>query len=127
MTTETTSPTNDLHPRWPGTDEPILLGHVGLVYVDGETPYHLKYGPAWWVGSVDEINRDVIRFGCGEQQLSELMARIPELTAGRVEELEHKGVDLQWESASEAVEGLRAIGVEPPASLLAMAEAEVSA
>ena len=112
----------ELHPRWPGTSEPILIGDVGLVHVDGKTDCHSAY-VGWWLGVVDEINRHVIRFGCGEQILSELVAKIPQLTAQNFWDLEWCGeAATGWETATDAVHGLRALGIDPPAALMAQAE-----
>jgi hypothetical protein len=107
----------------------VLVGQVGLVHVDGETPYHSAYGPMWWIGIVDEVNQEVIRFGCGEQLPSELVARIPELTAEAMWAMEHAATDEgfnEWETVEDAVAGLRAIGVEPPVALLAEMSAVAS-
>jgi hypothetical protein len=103
--------TSDPHPCWPNGFH-IRIGDVGLIHVNGETNYHSAYGPVWWVGRVDGINRDVVQFGCGEQIASELVAHLPGFP-NHVDTF-----DLWWATAQAAVDGLRSRGVVPPHALL---------
>lgn len=109
----------DPHPRWPDGLR-VHVGEVGLVQITGATEYHSDYSPCWWVGAVTGIDWGIVRFGCGEQLESELIGQVYGLTQARLD-----GADVaEWDTATAAVDGLRALGCAPPRALIEQALAE---